>query len=171
MASAASEIKNYDPEFSEFLTNQSIVDSCQDSPRNRSGRGFSNHDCSIYLYRKRIEALEAKQLQPEDCEDQAFYEGYGPLALNMRVSLTGNSDKVVKFQGEVLQGDASQFVVYDSQSNANAIILFGDGIQMFNDVTVGGHVVGYGGVEGSATASLESGRETQIPIIDAYCLQ
>lgn len=140
------------------------------SPR-KNLDGFSNSDCVAYLNQKRIAALEAKELQPVDCEDHAFYEGYGPLKLNMRVSLTGSSDKIVKFQGEVLQGDDSQFVLYDKNSSANAIILYGVNMRFFNDVNIGGRVAGYGGVVGTSEVTLANGRQTQIPVIDAYCIQ
>ena len=169
-ANGADEILNYAPEFSAFLANGSIIESCIDSPRGHLD-GFSNHDCSIYLNEKRKAALEAKELMPQDCDDQALYEGYGELKLNMRVSLTDSSYKVVKFQGEVVQGDDSQFVVFDSQSGSNAVILYGANMRFFNDVIIGSRVVGYGGVEGSTTAKLASGREAQIPVIDAYCVQ
>lgn len=167
---AAAEIPDYEPEYSEFLINNSIVDACLDSPRISMDR-YHNGDCADYIVSKRNEALAAKQLEPEDCQDLAFYNGLGALKLNMRVSLTGGNGAVVKFFGEVMQGEASTFVVYNAQTSSNAIIRYTDSTHIFNDVDIGGTVLGYGKVEGSSTVTLTSGRQTQIPIIEAYCLQ
>ena len=169
-ANAEGQIMDYAPEFSDFLVNNSIVDACQDSARS-SMDGYSNAECSLYIYRKRNEALAAKQLQPEDCEDLAFYDGFGAPKLNMRVSLTGGNGQVVKFGGEILDGEDSTLVVYNAQAESNAIIRYTDGTRIFNEIYIGGGVVGYGRVEGSSSVTLASGQETKIPVIEAFCLQ
>ncbi|MCY1299842.1 hypothetical protein D9M70_493850 [compost metagenome] len=169
-ANAEEKIMDYAPEFAEFLVNNSIVDACQDSVRSRLD-GYSNAECSIYIYRKRNAALAAKQLQPLGCEDLAFYDGFGAPKFNMRVSLTGGTGQVVKFGGEILQGEDSTLVVYNAQTKSNAIIRYTDSTHIFNEISIGGGVVGYGKVEGSSSVTLTSGQQTQIPVIEALCLQ
>lgn len=170
LANAEGQIMDYAPEYSNFLVNNSIVDACQDSTRSAQD-GYSNAECSLYIYRKRNEALAAKQLKPEDCTDLAFYDGFGAPQLNMRVSLAGGNGKIVKFEGKILQGEDSTFVVYNAQTESNAIIRYTDGTHIFNEINIGGAVAGYGKVAGSSAVTLVSGQQTQIPVIEALCLQ
>ncbi|MCZ4324619.1 hypothetical protein [Pseudomonas anguilliseptica] len=169
-ANAEEQIMDYAPEYAAFLVNNSIVDSCQDSARSILD-GYSNAECSLFIYRKRNEALAAKQLQPEDCEDLAFYDGFGAPKFNMRVSLAGGNGQVVKFGGEILDGEDSTIIVYNAQTKSNAIIRYTDATRIFNEVSIGGGVVGYGAVEGSSSVTLASGQQTKIPVIEAFCLQ
>lgn len=163
------EITDYGPEYSDFLIKNSIVDACQDSPRNV--RGFSNAECSLYIYRRRNEALAAKELEPQSCDDQAQYDGFGAPKLNMRVSFTGGEGQVVKFEGEILQGEDSTLVVYHAATTSNAIVHYADDTRIFSEIFIGGPVTGYGRVVGRNAVTLGSGRQVQVPVIEAFCIQ
>jgi hypothetical protein len=167
---AQTEIIDYTPEFQDVLSGTHVVTACQEGPRSRQP-GFSNYECGAFISRKRKMALAAKELQPEDCEDSALYEGFGAPEFDMGASLTGGVGKVVKFWGKILNGEEGAFVVFNSRASANAVVHFNSSTTLFDDIQVGGDVLGYGRVSGRQAVKLASGRETQIPVIDALCLQ
>ncbi len=162
---------DYEPEFATFMSTGDFMDTCSHSPRNAIP-GYSNTACADYVVGKRDALLAARRLDPNNCREDAIVEAIDPPpVMGMRVSLTGNSENAVKFAGVISDGEQGKIIVHNSALSANAIVTYDSSTSLYNDISVGGKVVGYGKVIGSAQVTLTSGRATTIPRIKAMCLE
>jgi len=128
----------------------------------------------------RLIKLKAKfdngSLKPENCKQWAIDQGKSWQESRVDMEhrpLVKKSGVPIQFVGQVLDGDASQLQIFNSNSQTNVVLQLPDGVQIYNPdgVKVNGYVSGYGIKVDSVSVELLNGRETTIPVIQTGCIQ